>query len=184
MRPIQDYTEAKMVRPGPIFCTPASSDVLTGRTAELEDALFCDVFIFGYHTAGGGNAPTGDGQVVGNSFPDDDLALAHKNCASAVPYSDAAAIAECFVGDDDVPGSQEAGISAAKFSELPPPERIQRYLVVAEHARCEAVASKDASVRQSYLFIAEQWQKFALDLALYSARKLRIDMSSKRGPKH
>src|SRR5262245_34130370 len=107
----------------------------------------------------------GQGLLVGGN---DVLAEGHNNnSTSTVPNGTAKAA--CSIGGND----------ATKFSELPPLVRIQRYLVIAEHARWEAAASKDASARQSYLFIAEQWEKFAVDLALYSMRRSQIDRQSR-----
>jgi hypothetical protein len=46
------------------------------------------------------------------------------------------------------------------FSELPPYEQAKRYRQLAEDALREA-GQTDGSVRQSYLLIAEQWNRLA-----------------------
>ncbi len=46
------------------------------------------------------------------------------------------------------------------FSELPPSERAKRYRQLAEDALREAEQADD-SVRESYLLIAEQWNRLA-----------------------
>jgi len=187
MRPIRDNCEANIAKPGPVLGT-SGKDLLTKGTAQLENPLFCDAFIFGYDTAAGADVRAGDGPFVGNSLHDDALELlveGHTNSsASTVGYGDRPARSECSVGGNDVAWPQRGSFSGTKFSELPPPERIQRYLLIAEHARFDAAESNDDSVRQSYLFITEQWEKFAVDLALYTARTLHIDRPSQRGPKH
>jgi hypothetical protein len=48
----------------------------------------------------------------------------------------------------------------ADFSELPASERAKRYRQLAEDALREAVQA-DESVRESYLLIAEQWNRLA-----------------------
>lgn len=48
----------------------------------------------------------------------------------------------------------------ADFSELPLSERAKRYRQLAEEALREAELAED-SVRQSYLIIAEQWNRLA-----------------------
>jgi hypothetical protein len=52
----------------------------------------------------------------------------------------------------------------SEFSDLPPEERARRYLVLAQDARRNAVASK-GEMREHYLFLAEQWEKLASDVA-------------------
>lgn len=53
-------------------------------------------------------------------------------------------------------------MSMPEFSHLPPKERVKRYRELALDARREAANSKGAA-RQSYLIIAEQWEKLAAD---------------------
>jgi len=59
------------------------------------------------------------------------------------------------------------GLSAidtvSEFSDLPPQERMQRYLDLAADARREAARAPGAA-RQSYLLFAEQWEKLAATL--------------------
>ena len=87
-------------------------------------------------------------------------------------YGDALSQHDFSIGSNDV----TTGL-ASEFSSLPPLNRVQRYLVMAGYARREA-SSNDAAVRESYLFVAEQWEKLALDLALHTARRLQTDMPS------
>jgi hypothetical protein len=53
-------------------------------------------------------------------------------------------------------------MSTPEFSHLPPKERAKRYRELAQDARREAANSKGAA-HQSYLIIAEQWEKLARD---------------------
>jgi hypothetical protein len=46
--------------------------------------------------------------------------------------------------------------------DLPPEQRAARFLALAGDARREAVMSKGA-VRQSYILIAEQWERLAVE---------------------
>jgi len=57
-----------------------------------------------------------------------------------------------------------------ELSDLPPSAQAERYRVLAQDARREAAAAK-GSARQSYLIIAENWDKLAADAA-EAARKL------------
>jgi hypothetical protein len=50
-----------------------------------------------------------------------------------------------------------------ELSDLPPAKRLQRYRQLASDARHEADRAKGA-VRQSYLLIAEQWDRLAAEL--------------------
>ena len=111
-------------------------------------------------------SPANDDMTVGNSL------------------SFSMSIQDFAAGGTDVARAGWAQALSTDFSGISLPQRIQRHLVMAQCARCEAAGSKDAAVRQSYLFVAEQWEKLALDLALDSARRLRIDMTSTPGPKH
>jgi hypothetical protein len=49
-------------------------------------------------------------------------------------------------------------------SDLPPAKRLLRYRQLADDARREADRSK-GTVKQSYLLIAEQWERLAAELA-------------------
>jgi len=91
------------------------------------------------------------------------------------PFPISSLIGTDDITDDSSPNTHYGGdgVATNRSSELPLLVQIQRYLVIAEHARWEAARSNDASARQSYLFIAEQWEKFAADLALYSTRRQR-----------
>jgi hypothetical protein len=51
-----------------------------------------------------------------------------------------------------------------ELSDLPPGKRLIRYRQLASDARHEADRAK-GSVRQSYLLIAEQWDRLAAELA-------------------
>ncbi len=53
-------------------------------------------------------------------------------------------------------------MSMPEFSHLPPKERARRYRELAQDARREAANSKGPA-QQSYLLIAEQWEKLAAD---------------------
>lgn len=50
-----------------------------------------------------------------------------------------------------------------ELSDLPPPARIQRYRDLAADARSQAAMAKDA-LRESYILMAEQWEKLAAEL--------------------
>jgi hypothetical protein len=56
----------------------------------------------------------------------------------------------------------EAYAVAPEFSDLPPLERIQRYLDLADDARREAASAKGA-LRESYLNTAKSWEQLAVD---------------------
>jgi hypothetical protein len=52
----------------------------------------------------------------------------------------------------------------AEFDNLPPLQRAKHYRALAEDARREAAAA-NGPARQSYLIIAENWDKLAADSA-------------------
>jgi hypothetical protein len=63
-------------------------------------------------------------------------------------------------------GALTANDTLTDLSDLPPHKRMLRYLDLAAEARREAARSPDAA-RQSYLFLAEQWER----LAAYTAER-------------
>ena len=65
-----------------------------------------------------------------------------------------------------------------EFSDLPPLAQAKRYRVLAQDARREAAAAKGPA-RQSYLIIAENWDKLAADAA-EAARKLAEKPQSRK----
>jgi len=50
-----------------------------------------------------------------------------------------------------------------ELSDLPPPARIQRYRDLAADARRQAAMAKGA-LRESYILMAEQWERLATEL--------------------
>ena len=54
-------------------------------------------------------------------------------------------------------------LSVTEFSDLPPLLRVRRYLDMAGDARRQAALTKGAA-RQSFIFMAEQWERLATDV--------------------
>jgi hypothetical protein len=63
------------------------------------------------------------------------------------------------------------GFPVTELSELPPKERVRRFLELAEEARRGAAACR-GELREHYQFLAEQWAKLAEDFSDYQARRL------------
>ena len=66
------------------------------------------------------------------------------------------------------------------LSGLQPAERIERYRAFADEARRQAAQTRDDFVRDSYLFVADQWDRLARDMADRHHLPLVVTLPRKR----